>query len=462
MMLGGAGVTLLGFIAIAVIGNLFSPESFAIYRLVITYGAIISLFLTLRIELSIVVSDSLNEAINKTEQILIQVFFIAFLFFIIFNFFNIGNFLSNFGLTKNILNIFLILGIFISFTEVFIQFLIYENKFKSVSLIQIIYGFFFILCLIFFYVIDFGPLSPSIARILCFILGTLIFLYLTIKKISFKNFGNPFNFIKNNKDYVFKNLPYSVLTQFTQSIPILILLYLGSDDLAGQFAFLLSLAMFPGMFLNGSIGKVFFKKIASIRTNKQKVFSLIDSIMQLILIITIPLAGLFFVYYYEIISFIFGVKWLDVNFDVRLIFICGFLYLFSSWPERIFVVFKRQGLILQNQIIFDSIMFVTLIIVFYTTNSAVQVVLAYVTVNILYHLTYISLAYYLVTQNFFKYIAFGIFFAGALFLLKYTLDYIGNEIGKFYFILLFTMALFLYLVIFHKKIKILIKNIGKV
>ena len=106
-------------------------------------------------------------------------------------------------------------------------------------------------------------------------------------------------------------------------------------------------------------------------------------------------------------------------------------------------------------------MFVTLIIIFHTTNSAVQV-LAYVTVNILYHLTYISLAYYLVTQNFFKYIAFGIFFAGALFLLKYTLDCIGNEIGKFYFILLFTMALFLYLVIFHKKIKILIKNIGKV
>ena len=78
-MIGGAGLTLLSFLSMGIIGNLFSSESFAIFRLVLTYGAIFSLLFTLRIDLSIVVSKTNKEAIKKVQQLIVQVFFYLFL-----------------------------------------------------------------------------------------------------------------------------------------------------------------------------------------------------------------------------------------------------------------------------------------------------------------------------------------------------------------------------------------------
>lgn len=458
--MGGAGVTILSFLSMAIIGNLYSSESFAIYRLVLTYGAILFIFFTLRIELSIILSKNHEDAVIKVKQLIAQVMTVFFLTFIIFNFFNIDIAFSNFGITKGILNLFLFMGIFVAFTEIFIQYFIFNNKYKSVSFVQIAYNLIFIALLITFYFIDFGDTSPSLARILCLGLGSLIFFVLVYKNFNLKKIKNPLIFIKNNKDYPLKNLPYSVLTQFTQSIPILLLIYLGSESLAGKFAFLLSLAMFPGMFLNGTIGKVFFRKTAELSLDKGKILNLLDSLMNVIIIFTIPLSVIFFTYHEYIITLLFGDKWLDLSLDPRLIFLCGFLYLFSSWPERIFVVFNKQGLILKNQIVFDFLTFVTLLIIFLNSNNPIFILIGYIFINILYHISYTSLAYLMVTDGFKQYFIKGLFFT--LFLLSciYFVDFLDKIWSDLYLSIFIGATLILYIALMYKRVQRLFIKIG--
>ena len=460
MMIGGAGLTLLSFLSMGIIGNLFSSESFAIFRLVLTYGAIFGLLFTLRIDLSIVVSKTNKEAIKKVQQLIVQVFFIFFFFYSVFNLFNFELILYDFGITQTILNLFLFTGIFLAFTEIFIQFFIFKNRYKSVSFIQIIYSLFFSVMLIYLYLINYGDMSPSLSRLMSLVLGTLIFLILLFRDFNFKKIKNPFTFIILNKDYPLKNLPYSISTQFTQSIPILLLIYLGSESLAGKFAFLLSLAMFPGMFLNGSMGKVFFRKTAEFNADKAKIFKLLDMLMKITLIITIPLSLVFFVYYDLIISLLFGSTWLDLSFDPRLIFICGLLYFFSSWPERIFVVLNKQGLILKNQIIFDAIMLSMLLIIFYKTREPNYIIYTYIFINFLYHVAYASLSYFVVTNKFRKYFIGGLFFILFLILSIYFVEHLNVVLGNLSFTLFFWSALTLYAIVAFKKIKTLFKHIG--
>ena len=83
MLSGGSIATILGFISVWIIGNLYSPESVAAYRIFLSFGGIFALLLTLRIELSIVISKNIQSAEMKGKSLILYSFLISLFFILI-------------------------------------------------------------------------------------------------------------------------------------------------------------------------------------------------------------------------------------------------------------------------------------------------------------------------------------------------------------------------------------------
>tara|TARA_B100001057_G_scaffold481530_1_gene555666 strand:- start:933 stop:2324 length:1392 start_codon:yes stop_codon:yes gene_type:complete len=403
MLAGAIIATVLSLISIALIGNLYSPESFAEYRLILSYGTILSLLMTLRLELGIVVSDSINKATNKLLVILKIIFIVAIIIAVILNLINTDNLTNHIGVNKNFLNFIILVGFTLAISEVFRQFYTYRSNFFIISFLNILMQMIFIIFLLIFFYYENEDTGLGLSRIFAFLV-ICIFGAIYLKKfLSTKLLKlEIIDFVKDNKDYPKYNLTYSFLTQFSQSFPIWILLVMGYPKAAGIFGFLFSLSYFPGMFLNSSIGQVYFKAASKLNNNKNDLLELTDSIYLLLLLSTIPIMFIFTLFNEEIISIIFSEKWLNIEINITYIFLCGYLYIFSSWPERIFVSLKRQDIIFKNQLIFDSLSIIFLVYAYYISMNINQLLIGFISINIAYHLSYISLVRSLLGKNWFK------------------------------------------------------------
>ena len=95
----------------------------------------------------------------------------------------------------------------------------------------------------------------------------------------------------------------------------------------------------------------------------------------------------------EVFELIFGTQWRTAGEMASTFAPAAFLFLFSSWPERLFEVTANQHRSLVVQVIFDLIAAITVLWVLGQDVSPIGVVAAYTTISCLYHCTYLIVAF---------------------------------------------------------------------
>ena len=384
--------TFFSFFGTFLIGIFFSPDDYGVYRLVLIWGGVLSIFLTFRLELSLMSASNKKEFLHAATIVHSFILFTFCIFLLIYFFIDSESHFKLLGFDKNISLTMLLIGLIAALIEVQKQSLVYFSNVRLLSLQNIL-----IPCLFCLGVIASAEseieLSLIISRIIVLV-ATYILIIILFARPRFQfSFREIFQYLSSKRDFPLKNVPYSVISQFSLSFPIWFLIYIGNPYLAGIFAFLTTLSFFPGMILNSSIGPLFFKK-AQLLFEKQKehLVEFIQKLVSFIFLLALPLFLLFLAVDKVIIGFIFGNQWIDSELDISLIFISGFLYLFSSWPERIFVVTGTQGIILKFQIFFDSLSIIGLVILYYLGFEAAFLLQYFILINWLYHSTYISMS----------------------------------------------------------------------
>jgi O-antigen/teichoic acid export membrane protein len=184
------------------------------------------------------------------------------------------------------------------------------------------------------------------------------------------------------------NMPYSLLGTFSRDLLLYLLTGFGHVASAGFFGFARSCISIPITFLSTSLGQVYFQRIST-RLGSPEVEALTFTIMTKIRIVCLPLFAGLFVWGPEVFALIFGEQWRTAGYYAALFAPATFLYLFSSWPERIFEVSGKQSLALKIQVFSDGIATFVLWLVVSRGEDPAVAVATYSAVSSIYHMLYI-------------------------------------------------------------------------
>lgn len=131
-------------------------------------------------------------------------------------------------------------------------------------------------------------------------------------KLKYKDFS-----FKNRKRIIAKtyidfpkvNLPHALMDIIRELLIVFFIIFFFSKNILGSYDFSFKMLKLPLTVIGGSIGQVYFQKIALKKNNNESLFEItIKTIRNLFFISIIPFSLLFF-WGEELFSFVFGEKW---------------------------------------------------------------------------------------------------------------------------------------------------------
>ena len=210
----------------------------------------------------------------------------------------------------------------------------------------------------------------------------------------------PFAVIRKYKKFPMYNLPFSLLVAFSNGFIITILIVYGFTAVAGLVGLSRTLVYAPVSILARSLGKVFYqyaaKKFNSIDDDIEGL--VFNGIYHLAAILT-PFFCLFLLTSEFLLTQLLGEKWEGIGYYASRLSIVAFLLLLTTWPARMFEVTGSQGLLLKFQIISDAIVMSIISIVFYIQLEVTYIINIYCLLACTYNLTYLKLLAYVSNFN---------------------------------------------------------------
>jgi O-antigen/teichoic acid export membrane protein len=191
------------------------------------------------------------------------------------------------------------------------------------------------------------------------------------------------------------NAPYSLVGVFSKEFLVLAFTAFGQVEIAGFYGLARITLTAPINFLTASMSQVFYRE-ASLNIDTEDFRRLIYRLMILLAIALVPFFGLAYCWSDEIFSFVFGTHWRRAGVFAAYLMPLAILSLFTSWPERIFEVRRKQSWALGMQVTFDVVAVILVLALLSGMSIPERVLGGYVAVQICYHLSYLAVVFRLV------------------------------------------------------------------
>ncbi len=188
------------------------------------------------------------------------------------------------------------------------------------------------------------------------------------------------------------NLPYSLVGTVSRELLVFALTLFHFTQQAGFYGLARSVLYSPVSFLSSSLSQVFYKEAAdSIGTPAFE--ALVARLLGGIILVFTPAFVALVFWGPELFAFAFGAEWREAGVYAAIFAPAAWLFLFSSWPERIFEVAGRQQLSLAIQLVSD-ILSVTVVLALLWQEASPRVVLAaYTAIACGYHCAFVTAAF---------------------------------------------------------------------
>lgn len=199
---------------------------------------------------------------------------------------------------------------------------------------------------------------------------------------------------KQYRQFPFFNVPYSLIGTLSQDFIVLALTIFNQVYIAGLYSLARRVLYAPINFLSATLGQVFYKE-AVVEFGHPNLESLTTKISLTVIALFVP-ALVFFVFWApDLFAWVFGEKWRAAGSYAVILTPMVFLFLFTSWPERIYEVAKKQHISLLIQVSLNSVAILTVMTMLYFSIPAIYCVIAFVVIDCCYHIIYLTTIYYI-------------------------------------------------------------------
>ena len=274
------------------------------------------------------------------------------------------------------------------------------------------------------------------------------------QKVKLINFKKTLFFAKLYKKFPIYNVPFSLISSFSQGFLVIAFISSGHPEAAGFFGFTKSAMFLPITLLSTSLGRVFFKE-ATVHFQTPRLEEIAVKLFYGIAKLFTPFIVFIMFWAPEIFGYVFGKPWIEAGKYAAIFAPVVFLFLFTSWPERIFEVAQKQQIPFFIQLISDTIIISTILSLLHWKAKPITCVLIYTLISFLYHTTYIFAVFRVANFHLStlfsllkKIIFISILLSSAILFLKF---FVGSVLHQF---LLSTLILgFYYIILLVKNLK---------
>ena len=384
---------LISVLAYPFLSRLYSPTEMGLATFFFGISSILSIFLTGRYELAIILPKSDSAASNIA---LLAIFFasVGFIasFLIIFAFYpHLIAFGKNAQLTEW-LYIVPIAAFLISYCQIMRYLGTRFREYQKLAISSVLQPLIYVSIAILLGVIAYMNDGLILSRILSYFGSTIIIAWMFCDKIQklIQNFSIKLMWENGlrYKQFLFCNVPYSALGAFSKEFIIFSFVAFGYSESAGLYALARNILFIPISFLSSTLGQVFYQESAT-TTDTSKLEQLVLQLINSIIIFGVPGVIFFVIWACEIFSFCFGEVWWGAGTYAAIFMPAAFLSLFTSWPERLYEVAQKQYIALTIQVIFDSLSVFLLWFLLTFGFSLLKCILFYTILNCVYQLVYL-------------------------------------------------------------------------
>lgn len=190
------------------------------------------------------------------------------------------------------------------------------------------------------------------------------------------------------RQFPFFNVPYSVLGALSQELLVFALLAFNHPGIAGQFVLVRTVMLLPARYLSSSLGLVFFREAAQL-FGTPALEDLTIKLMHRLGVAMLPLAVFFVFWSEEIFVLVFGQDWRVAGQLAAYYAPVGFLFLFTSWPERLYEVSERQRVSLGIELGGNVLKVAAVVMPLAAGAGPIAAIIGYAVADALYHVAYL-------------------------------------------------------------------------
>jgi O-antigen/teichoic acid export membrane protein len=357
---------LIGLAATPLITRFYTPEAFGYFSNVIAVAVIFSSILTLSYPLAIVLQKKEKNALALTQFTLVLALILAIILIAILKMTNLGDYiqLGNISIYEvvfysyliavfDVLTFWLIRGESFSFRSKMIVF-----QAAIIASLKLSIGLYY-------------PNEDALlySMILGVLLVNLIILYFS--GLSLLNWGGLRGVAcaKKYSDLAKFRTPQNILANFNQLLPIMMLTYFYSAEVAGMYALARTVLLLPGNLIAKSIGDILYPEMCKKHNESKEIgVSVNKSMLMLSVLGLIPLVVIFFFGRY-LFSVVFGENWINSGEYAQ--WLCIWLYFnFINKPYVMLIsVFKMEKKFLTNSLLNTVLSMIGLYLGFYFFRS---------------------------------------------------------------------------------------------
>lgn len=329
-----------------ILTRIYSPEDFGIFALYLSILGLISVIVTGRYEIAIVLPTSEKEAINILFLSLIITCFMTIITTVLIFFFKSG-ILTLFD-AMNLGNLIYLIPISLFLSGLYQSFNYWSNRKKyyknmansrisqsiGAGIGQLSFSFFFL---------NAGMILGNIlGRILS--VATLLRKFLTNDKYLLKEFNIKivFKMMKEYKDFPLVN-SFHVFSDVvkTSSSTMLISLFFGNYIL-GFYALSLRVLQVPLGIIGSSLGQVLYQKFNYAYNNNLSLYIIVKKILIKLLLLALPLFCILYFIAPDLFEFVFGEKWRIAGEYTRILLPYLFMNFLISPISQIPIILGKQ------------------------------------------------------------------------------------------------------------------------
>jgi len=343
------GTTIAQAIPIAIspiLTRMYTPEDFGLLSLYIGIVSFITIAITGRYELSIVLPKNDKEAINIVALsffIMMTIVFISFILIIIFK----SDILLILN-AKNLGNILYLVPLSLFFAGIYQIFNYWSNRkryFQNISKAQILQS-----VTVSSSQVLFSILTGLNGLILGNILGRFVSMYIVLKNfllndvylIKYINRKKIKQLAKKYKEFPLVNTfhAFSDIIRISGSV-ILISSFWGATTL-GFYALSIRVLQIPVGIVGSALGQVLYQKFSIMYNNEEELLPYVKNIIFKLFIIAFPLFLLLFIIAPELFAFIFGEKWRIAGEYTQILMPYLFMNFLISPISQLPIIIRKQ------------------------------------------------------------------------------------------------------------------------
>lgn len=195
------------------------------------------------------------------------------------------------------------------------------------------------------------------------------------------------NLIRYWKVPVF-TMPYSLMASIGTEMLMFGLAMFAPFSVVGYVGFTRRIVLFPVTFFSSALGRIYYQ-YASKAIGTPQLEALTLAIMRALVIACLPAVVFCMLWSESIFELLFGEQWRAASIYAIIMAPYAFLFLFTSWPERVYEIAGRQDVSFSIQLVFDIIKVTTLLGILALDGSVETALIGYFAVGCIYQIAYL-------------------------------------------------------------------------